>query len=167
MAVKVRQRDGKWWIFIDHNGKRKAKCIGDKRAAGQVAEKIQAKLALGDPPLTEEQILQARFHHLADISPHGVGPCVYFLQAQQGGPVKIGCTHDLARGLHTLSTGSPSPLRVLAIVAGGTTDTEAELHASFTGARLQGEWFRPTEEVVEYITRWCYRSVLFPKSMPW
>ena len=47
MAVKVRRKNGKWWVFIDHQGKRKAKCVGDKRAAQQVAEKIQAKLALG------------------------------------------------------------------------------------------------------------------------
>ena len=37
MAVKVRQRKGAWWLFIDYHGKRKAKCVGDKRAAKQVA----------------------------------------------------------------------------------------------------------------------------------
>src|SRR5262249_29928174 len=29
MAVKVRQRNGKWWVFIDHKGKRKAKGVGE------------------------------------------------------------------------------------------------------------------------------------------
>jgi len=47
MAVKIRERNKKWWVFIDHHGKRKAKCVGSKRAAQQVAEKIQAKLTLG------------------------------------------------------------------------------------------------------------------------
>lgn len=56
MAVKVRQHKGKWWVFIDHHNKRKAKCIGDnKRTAQQVAEKIQAKIALGQFEIKEEQ----------------------------------------------------------------------------------------------------------------
>jgi integrase len=56
MAVKVREHKGKWWVFIDHHGKRKAKCIGEsKRAAQQVAEQLQAKLALGQFDLEEEK----------------------------------------------------------------------------------------------------------------
>ena len=48
MAVKVKKRSGKWWVYIDHKGRRKAKCIGDKRTAERVAETIRAKLVLGD-----------------------------------------------------------------------------------------------------------------------
>jgi integrase len=52
MGVKVRQRpqgSGIWWIFIDHQGIRKAKKIGkDKGFAKEVAKKIEAKLTLGD-----------------------------------------------------------------------------------------------------------------------
>ena len=56
MGVKVRKKKDRWWIFIDHHGRRKAKCIGpSKRAADQVAEKIRAKLALGQFSLTEEE----------------------------------------------------------------------------------------------------------------
>ena len=60
MAVKVRKRKELWWVYIDHNNKRKAKCIGpSKRAADQVAEKIRAKLALGQFSLAEEDAKQA------------------------------------------------------------------------------------------------------------
>jgi integrase len=55
MAVKVKQHKGKWWVFIDHKGKRKAKCVGTKRAAEGVAGKIEAKLKLGDFSLLEEE----------------------------------------------------------------------------------------------------------------
>lgn len=49
MAVKVKHRKGKWWLFIDYNGRRKAKCVGtSKRAADAAAAKIAAKLALGE-----------------------------------------------------------------------------------------------------------------------
>jgi integrase len=52
MGVKVRERpkgSGVWWIFIDHQGKRKAKKIGrDEDLAQDVAKKIEAKLVLGE-----------------------------------------------------------------------------------------------------------------------
>lgn len=51
MGVKVREKEpgsGIWWIFIDHQGHRKAKKIGkNKKLALKVAEQIQAKLTLG------------------------------------------------------------------------------------------------------------------------
>jgi len=53
MGVKVRERNGAWWVFINHHGQRKARRIGPgapgKKAAQQVAQQIQARLALGQP----------------------------------------------------------------------------------------------------------------------
>ena len=58
MAVKVRERKGAWWLYVDHKGRRKAKCVGvgprAKKAATAAAEKIQAKLALGDLSVFED-----------------------------------------------------------------------------------------------------------------
>jgi integrase len=52
MGVKVRERNGAWWIFIDHHGQRKARRIGigsaGKKAAQDVAKQIHARLALGE-----------------------------------------------------------------------------------------------------------------------
>ena len=52
MGVVVREKipgSGVWWVFIKHNGQRKSKQVGrDKRAAREIAEKIKAKLVLGD-----------------------------------------------------------------------------------------------------------------------
>lgn len=59
MGVRVRQKEkGKrkpWWVFISHNGKRTSRKIGDKKAAEEVARKIEAKLALGDFNLEEKK----------------------------------------------------------------------------------------------------------------
>lgn len=56
MSVKVKHRKGKWWIYLHHNGRRKAKCVGtDKRAAVAIAAKIAAKLALGEFDLAQEE----------------------------------------------------------------------------------------------------------------
>lgn len=54
MGVTLRERDGAWWVFIHHKGRRKAKRVGDKRAAAAVAEKIRAKLTLGDVGILNE-----------------------------------------------------------------------------------------------------------------
>lgn len=56
MAVKVKYHKDAWWVFIDHKGKRKAKRIGtSKRAAETVAGKIEARIALGQFEIEEEQ----------------------------------------------------------------------------------------------------------------
>ena len=50
MGVKVKERpigSGVHWIYIDHKGKRKAKKVGDKKLANEIARKIEAKLILG------------------------------------------------------------------------------------------------------------------------
>ncbi len=58
MGVKVRERDGAWWVFINHNKQRKAKRVGvgdaGKKAAKQVAQQIQARLALGQAAFMEK-----------------------------------------------------------------------------------------------------------------
>jgi integrase len=55
MGVRVREKrqgSGVWCVFVNHQGRRKAKRIGrgraGKNAAEQVARKLAAKLALGD-----------------------------------------------------------------------------------------------------------------------
>jgi hypothetical protein len=57
MGVQVKAWKGAWWIFINHNGQRKAKQVGKgkegQRAAMDAAEKLQARLVLGDLSLLE------------------------------------------------------------------------------------------------------------------
>lgn len=75
MAVKVRERpkgSGEWWIFIDHQGTRKAKKIGkDKKLAQEAAKKIAAKLALGDMGIMEDRPPAPTFKEYAETWLHG------------------------------------------------------------------------------------------------
>jgi integrase len=48
MSVKVRKRNGSWWVFIDHEGRRKAKKVGAREAAERVKRELEARLVLGD-----------------------------------------------------------------------------------------------------------------------
>src|ERR1700721_3742234 len=47
MGVKIRKRGGKWYVFVNYCGRRKAKCIGSREAAEKVWRQVEAKLALG------------------------------------------------------------------------------------------------------------------------
>jgi hypothetical protein len=54
MGVKIRQKDGKWYVFINYQGQWRGKCVGDsKRAAEEVKRKLEAKLTLGDRVLQD------------------------------------------------------------------------------------------------------------------
>jgi len=58
MGVKVKEKtqgSGVWWVFINHNGRRKSKRVGSEKAARKVAEMIEARLKLGQAVLPEER----------------------------------------------------------------------------------------------------------------
>jgi hypothetical protein len=49
MGVKIRRRNGKWYVFVDYHGRRKAKCVGASRQfAEQIKRQLESKLVLGD-----------------------------------------------------------------------------------------------------------------------
>jgi len=58
MAVTVREKikgSNEWWIFINHQGKRRSKKIGDKSTATHVAKEIRARLAKDELGFLEEK----------------------------------------------------------------------------------------------------------------
>ncbi len=56
MGVKIRKREGKWYLFVNHRGRRKAKCVGTSReTAEQIRRQIEAHLALGDAGFLQEK----------------------------------------------------------------------------------------------------------------
>ena len=49
MGVRVRFNRDAWWVFINHNGRRKSKRVGDDRAAAEaIARGLRARLARAD-----------------------------------------------------------------------------------------------------------------------
>lgn len=85
---------------------------------------------------------------------------IYFMQDIGGGPVKIGCTGDLAARHKQLEEYYGRPLAVLATMKGGRKE-ESEVHSRFNNIRLDGpkhrgcrpEQFRPTTELMAFIKR--------------
>ncbi len=70
MGVKVREKprgSGTWWIFIHHNGKRKAKRVGAEKAARSAAEKIQARLTLNEFDMGRREPRCSTFKEYAEM----------------------------------------------------------------------------------------------------
>lgn len=78
---------------------------------------------------------------------------VYFVQAGEGGPIKIGWTGGSPSArMAALQTGNPHRLRLLTSIEGTAAD-EAALHARFADSRLEGEWFAPSADLRAYLLR--------------
>jgi hypothetical protein len=82
---------------------------------------------------------------------------VYFLQAGEDGPIKIGVTGNLPQRLRSLEAGCPLPLRVLLVVRAGRV-TEQAMHQRFHADRLHHEWFRPSSDLLAYIAGFAERD---------
>lgn len=90
---------------------------------------------------------------LTEIEQEKAGqPVVYFVQAEDGGPIKIGVAKAPEKRLRELQATSPQVLRILTTVPGGTA-RERELHSQFAEHRLHGEWFSDEcEELLSLIS---------------
>lgn len=81
--------------------------------------------------------------------------CVYFVQAGDGGPIKIGyTTHKWRSRLSALQTGSPVRLGCRLVIAPATREDEQELHRHFAAYRLEGEWFEPGPMLAGFLDEW-------------
>jgi hypothetical protein len=73
---------------------------------------------------------------------------VYFIQAGDTGPVKIGISGNVERRLGELQRMERQPLRVLATFEGNRSD-EKSLHEMYAAHRIHGEWFNPAPEIIQ------------------
>lgn len=74
---------------------------------------------------------------------------VYFIQAEDGGPIKIGVSDDPTKRLANIQTGHHGTLRLLAVVDGAGVELESQLHTLFEAHRVRGEWFRPHVDIID------------------
>lgn len=78
---------------------------------------------------------------------------IYFMQAVDGGPVKIGHSADVDTRRHQLEQLYRKPLAILATMDGGR-DEELQVHRRFAHLRLgRTEQFQPALELFEFIGR--------------
>ncbi len=76
---------------------------------------------------------------------------VYFIQAEDGGPIKIGTAIDPWGRMRTLQTGNATRLVMIAVIDGDRY-CESSLHAKFSELRITGsEWFRAEPRLCGFI----------------
>lgn len=67
---------------------------------------------------------------------------VYFIQAGDNGPVKVGWARDVSHRLRDHQIGNPYDLSVIATVMASRRALEGEFHRALRGYHMRGEWFR-------------------------
>jgi hypothetical protein len=82
-----------------------------------------------------------------------INPDVYFIQAIIGGPIKIGVSITPKFRLEALQPSSPFKLRIIATIPRGGYKLESKLHKKFKDNHLHGEWFEPSKEILNYISK--------------
>ena len=76
---------------------------------------------------------------------------VYFIQAETGGPIKIGVARDVLRRLDALQIGNPLTLRIIGVITDVDLYDERDMHNRFAHLRLRGEWFTDDPAIHAYL----------------
>ena len=107
--------------------------------------KIAHRRADGSQPVIQHNLSEERLQ------------IVYFMQGQLTGLIKIGHTtrSSLVLRITQCQTGSPDILRLIGIVDYPDSIEYNELYIQqlFNSFRVQGEWFRPNPELIDFIKR--------------
>ena len=88
---------------------------------------------------------------------------VYFIQAHNGGPIKIGITCDIKGRFTAIQKCCPVELIILGIIESDDKFLEGNLHVKFNDFRLHGEWFADDIELLNYIKNNTQASSFKPK----
>lgn len=76
---------------------------------------------------------------------------IYFIQAEGNNLIKIGIAINPEKRLRQLQSASPVKLHLLKTIEGGFS-AERGLHKRFKDTRTHGEWFLPTQDLLDTIT---------------
>lgn len=77
-------------------------------------------------------------------------PQIYFLQNPADRTIKIGYSKSPDVRIQALQTGSSQELQLLGLMNGDKTK-ERSIHRRFAAHNIGGEWFKPAEELVDFI----------------
>ena len=149
---KQKRRLKKWYIkYRDGNGVvKRVPGYTDKRSTQHLAIELERRTERQDalPPKIDPN----GWTQTLDSLPDDKVPerCVYFIQAATG-HIKIGFSEQLQARLRALQLASPVALRLLATLGAKGPESEAKIHARFSGLRSHGEWFFPAQQLVEFI----------------
>lgn len=124
------------------------KVHGSRKAAYAVEAKLRERLGCSPRgPIVEDKTSQGEATDVIWMG--GAGSFVYFIQAGNG-PIKIGWTKHTSVRLRYMQTGNAERLRLLCAMPGGRV-LERTLHRAFRAQCVEGEWFKPCQELLALI----------------
>lgn len=153
-----------------------------------LAESTPSEAVNGSPEPGESS--SAEEHHVHTVGVVGSNPSsrttprrrrsefVYFVLSPGEEAIKIGVAVDPFERLATLQQGNPCELELCGCICGDPhpRSLEASLHARFAHARIRGEWFECTADLVDYMDEHCnheehevfcgLRDAYFPEPAP-
>ena len=86
----------------------------------------------------------------ADFSYKSTKAYVYFIQTSISGCVKIGCAWNVAYRLSSLRVGNHEALELVGWIV-GNRHLERAIQKQFEADRIRAEWFRPSDELINFI----------------
>lgn len=115
-----------------------------------------------DPVATEAEAEAVLVHARQDPALQNLkSSWVYFVQSEDGGPIKIGRASDIEARLSGLRTSRTDTLVLLASQRGGARE-EGRLHRRFKHLRTVREWFQPGPELLAHIASIALRAAKRP-----
>lgn len=103
--------------------------------------------SLSVPPIRGGEV------HVAPTTPVLPSRYVYFIQAGEDGPIKIGSAKKPGERLATMQTGNHVELRLIGF-APVPAESETGLHLRFAKHNIRGEWFHPHPDVLAVVEFW-------------
>jgi len=76
---------------------------------------------------------------------------IYFIQSGLDGPIKIGISNNPKKRMRELQHSCPFELRMVGIIKNGGKEWEDKLHRKFAHSRMKGEWYKPTQTLLQCI----------------
>lgn len=81
---------------------------------------------------------------------------IYFIQAGENGPIKIGSSDNPVERMAQLQTANAAKLKLLWTHTGDAT-REQKIHKLFRDEKIRGEWYNPSQKLMASVAA-------FPKS---
>ena len=95
--------------------------------------------------------LHTKYKKPSDI--HPLAPLhkwLYFIQQGENGPIKVGIAMSASARISCLQTGSPDLYKQLATIL-VPPRVEKVAHEYLADSRIRGEWFKPSEKLMELV----------------
>lgn len=88
-------------------------------------------------------------------------PRVYFVEAGENGPIKVGVVYaDMRQRMNEIQICCPQPIRILGTTPGGY-GLEAAIKHELRAYRIHGEWFERHPFVEQFIGQLFHKDTIF------